>query len=70
MNQITVKEMAAALNREVKKGNGNKYLIGADDNEGNGYHGIFYEVSQAEDGIEYLISDSVETNPKNLMIIG
>ena len=56
----------------MAKGNGEKYLIAANDNEGNGYHGVFYlitEVKPDDKHIEGLISDS--NHPINeLLIIG
>lgn len=70
MRQITVKEMAAALNAEVKKGNGDKMLITADDNEGNGYHGVFYTISPAKGVDSFMIGDSVTTDTDKLLIIG
>jgi len=70
MKQITVKEMAAALAAEVKKGNGDKILIAPSDNEGNEYHGVFFTISDAEGVDEDFIGDSNELDPKKLMIIG
>jgi hypothetical protein len=42
---MTVKELYLELAEEIKKGNGDKYIVVADDNEGNGYHGMFYGVT-------------------------
>ena len=70
MKQITVKQMAAALNAEVKKGNGDKFLVTADDNEGNGYHGVFFTITPGKDIDVSLLSDSCEEDPQNFMCIG
>jgi hypothetical protein len=45
MAQMTVKELYLELTEEIKKGNGNKCIVIADDNEGNSYHGMFYGVT-------------------------
>lgn len=70
MEQITVKQMHAALAREIKKGNGDKMLITGNDNEGNGYHGVFFTITDADDIKTFLISDSITNDVSKLMIIG
>lgn len=40
-NQMTVKQLLKLCQEEVNKGNGDKFIVVADDNEGNGYHGMF-----------------------------
>ena len=42
MDQLTVSELYKYCIKEIGKGNGNKHIVVADDNEGNGYHGLFY----------------------------
>jgi len=39
---LTVKDLAIACNDQLKKGNGDKYVLISDDDEGNGYHTLFY----------------------------
>ena len=36
-NQMTVKQLLKLCQEEVKKGNGDKFIVVADDNEGNVY---------------------------------
>lgn len=40
--QITVSQLARLCRIEVNKGNGDKKIVISDDNEGNGYHGLFF----------------------------
>lgn len=70
IKQITIKDLYLALSKEIKKGNGNKYLVAADDNEGNGYHGVFFCVSEFDESMADLVSDSQVTDPDKLMILG
>lgn len=39
--QMTVEELFVLCGRELEKGNGKKNIVLSDDNEGNGYHGLF-----------------------------
>lgn len=74
--QITVKELYEALGVLVRNGEGNKKVITADDNEGNGYHGIYYSVTAEPKDVKECINfsnglyDSQEEDPNNLVIIG
>lgn len=70
ITQVTVEQLFIALGKEIEKGNGGKYLIAADDNEGNGYHGVFFLISSAENLYEDMISDSQVCDKSMLMIIG
>ena len=77
MQQLTVKELAILLAKELKKGNGDKYVVISNDNEGNGFHGLFYGFTpfdNMEDADrEYysdIICDSAENDLDNLIILG
>lgn len=54
MNGITVKKLLKACKLEMKKGNGNKVVLISDDDEGNGFHTLFYRFTDAEEyrGVE------------------
>lgn len=79
-NQMTVKQLLKFCQEEVKKGNGDKFIVVADDNEGNGYHGMFYGFSDAMEmeaeaqvfgnSIEGDIYDSCHTKPEEIIILG
>lgn len=72
MGQLTVKELAAMLAEAVRNGYGDKKIVISDDNEGNGYHGLFYglTVNDVESVAGGMIYDSQETNPEKLVILG
>lgn len=68
--QLRLRDLYECCRVQMAKGNGGKLLIVGDDNEGNGYHGMFFGVSPCDKETASLIYDSNETNPKNLLIIG
>lgn len=39
---ITINELLEMCKRQVKKGNGNMGICISDDEEGNGFHGLYY----------------------------
>ena len=69
MEQMTIEMLAKLCQAEIKKGNGKKKLVISDDNEGNGYHGMYYGFTDAKE-FEGEIYDSTEENVNNLMILG
>lgn len=70
ITQVTVKEMYQALGKAIKEGHGNRYLVCGDDNEGNGYHGVFFHLTPMPESCMDLVSDSQIMRPEQLMIIG
>ena len=76
MEQITVKELFSMVKAEMLKGNGDKKIVIADDNEGNGYHGMFFgftsNLKEVKECIEYSngVYDTNTDNPKEIVILG
>lgn len=70
MKQMQVKDLYECCKEQIDKGNGDKYIVVADDNEGNGYHGMFFGFSEdVEDCID-LLRDSQVTDINKLIILG
>lgn len=70
MKQLTINELLKLCQQQVKKGNGNKKIVISDDNEGNGYHGLFYAFTEIdEDEKEYYQIYDSETNDINEIIV-
>lgn len=69
-NQMTVKQLLKLCQEEVKKGNCDKFIVVADDNEGNSYHGMFYGFTDANELYGYEIYDSCHTEPEEIIILG
>lgn len=74
MAQVTLNELFHACAQMVKLGFGERKLIVPNDNEGNGYHGIYCLLTPiTEDNklaVDYMLDDSEETNPMKLMVVG
>lgn len=70
MNQITVKELLELCKQAVKEGHGAKHIVISDDNEGNGYHGLFYGFTPLTEGEDELIYDSKTSSLCDTIILG
>lgn len=70
--QMQVKDLYEYCKEQIDKGNGDKYIIVADDTEGNGYHGMFFGFTEdvAETIDTNYINDSQFNNPNELIILG
>ena len=56
MKPITVKELMMLCSKQVQAGNGNKVIMISNDDEGNGYHYLWYSfitVKEMEKPVEY-----------------
>ena len=49
MKPITVKELKKACEEQIKKGNGDKVIMISQDDEGNGYHYLWYSFTTMEE---------------------
>lgn len=76
MTQLTVKELYRQLEAVIKEGHGDKFIIIADDNEGNSYHGMFYGITsdpiEVRDNIDCSngVYDCLVKNPNKVVILG
>lgn len=70
MEQITVNELLKLCEQEIKKGNGDKNIVISDDNEGNGYHGLFYGFTPVNEDFVDVIYDSHTKSPDDTIILG
>lgn len=69
-NQMTVKDLLELCKYEIQKGNGNKHIIISDDNEGNGYHGLFYGFTPCTEEFQNDIYDSNFESEEDAIILG
>lgn len=68
--QMTVNDLFELCKKAIRKGHGNKNIVLSDDNEGNGYHGMFYGFAEVTEGFEYEIYDSVTNSARDTIILG
>lgn len=65
--KITVKDLLKACREQVAKGNGDKIIYLSNDDEGNGYHQMFFLFS--EEVSELDVWDEIK-DPENKIILG
>ena len=72
MKAVTINELAKALQRQIKNGNGNKKILLSSDDYGNQYHEMFFTVTEIDSlGLaEYQIPVAMEDAVKNYVILG
>ena len=72
MDNITINELKKLCEEQIKKGNGNKKILISDDDEGNGYHELFYSFMSTKELEKYMFTsfpvDKEEL--KNYIILG
>lgn len=57
MNVVTIERLVELLNKEVKNGNGKKKILLSNDDEGNGFHQMFYEITHIDEESKGYYSD-------------
>lgn len=70
MAQITVNTLYEYCKNAIKNGHGNKNIVLSDDNEGNGYHGMFFGFTPIDEYTEDLIYDSQTSSANDTIILG
>lgn len=68
--QITVKQLLKFCQQAVKDGHGDKNIVVSDDNEGNGFHGLFCGFTEDVDSWKDEIYDSHTSDAENTIILG
>ena len=67
---ITVNKLKILCEEQIKKGNGNKVIMTSDDDEGNGYHYMWYDFTEAKELLtQDEIVDSI-ASLENTIILG
>lgn len=76
MKQLTVEKLYELVKKEMKKGNGKKYIITADDIEGNSFHGMWFgflsDVNGVKETLEYSngLTDCATEDINEIVILG
>ena len=70
--QLKIQDLYKLCEKEIKKGNAQKLIVISDDNEGNGFHGLFYGFTEIDEKEKewYPIYDSTETDIKKILVLG
>ena len=70
---LTIKQLAKLCAEEIKAGNGDKKILISSDDEGNGFHGLFYPFTTAQEEIDILYEHNYfhdPVDPKTVVILG
>lgn len=66
---ITVKQLLKACQKEITKGNGDKHILISCDDEGNGYHTLFYGLDCSKEIIRYALMVEHDKHTEDEIII-
>lgn len=64
---LTVRDLKRFCEQEIEQGNGNKVIMISDDDEGNGYHYLWYQFMMVDEYTEEYVDERIA--PKNETII-
>lgn len=70
---MTVNELAKYVVDQINKGNGDKQILISSDDEGNGFHGLYYAFTDNQDILnEYSKMGAFHDNndPSSIVILG
>ena len=68
---LTVKELKKLCEDQIKKGNGDKIIMISDDDEGNGYHYLWYSFASPDELYieDYMLEEKI-AKKENTIILG
>ncbi len=68
---MTIKELKVLCDREIKQGNGDMEIWLSNDDEGNGFHMLFYPFLTKKEEVEACFEMAYTTKPDgNICILG
>ena len=68
---LTVKDLFELCKEQIDKGNGDKRILLSDDDEGNGFHTLFYGFDDSDSIIEYALELEHDShNADEIIILG
>lgn len=70
MKQVTVNDLYKYCENAIRNGHGDKNIVISDDNEGNGFHGLFYSFTIVDNYSSTLIYDSKTSSAHDTIILG
>lgn len=69
MDTITVEKLYKLCEEQIKKGNGKKTIMISQDDEGNGFHYLYYAFSTVEEaGAEDSISENIAEKEDTIIL--
>ena len=66
---MTVNELMASCKEQIALGNGNKHILISDDDEGNGFHTLFYSFSNDSDVLDMALGLEHDSHAKDEIVV-
>lgn len=66
---MTVNELMASCKEQIALGNGSKHILVSDDDEGNGFHTLFYSFSNDSDLLDMALELEHDTHTKDEIVV-
>ena len=66
---LTVRQLEKLCGEQIALGNGDKHILISDDDEGNGYHTLFYAFTSDPDMIEELLQYEHDNHEKDDVVV-
>ena len=74
MKHLTVKDLKKLCDEQIRKGNGDKKILISDDDEGNGFHSLFFPFTDNTEDVKMLLDSTFHEyygdTPEELVILG
>lgn len=67
---VTINELLAACQEQVDKGNGDKRIAISNDDEGNGFHMLFYLFTDDAEFVESALEGEFQLMAGNCVVLG
>ena len=65
----TVKELFEACKTQIAKGNGDKHILVADDDEGNGFHTLFYLITDSPETVGWALESEHDSHTADEVVV-
>ena len=59
---LTVKELMRECQEQIRKGNGDKFILISSDDEGNSFHTLYYGFTDDEPNLTYMLNYEQDRN--------
>lgn len=65
---LTVRDLKRFCEQEIEQGNGNKVIMISDDDEGNGYHYLWYQFMMVDEYTEEYVDERIAPKDKTIIL--
>lgn len=65
----TVKELFEACKTQIAKGNGDKHVLVSNDDEGNGFHTLFYLITDSPETVGWALESEHDSHTADEVVV-